>query len=120
MITANELMIGNYLYNDKVVVKIDARSIFDIWEKSKYYKPILITQEWLLKFGFEITESNGLLNLSINDFTRMELMPIKPEYCVYLVSKNNLDICISLNRIKYINQLQNLYFALTGQELEIK
>ncbi len=49
---AKDLRIGNYIYNDKVVVQADGRTIFDIWSGEGKYKPIPITDEWLFKFGF--------------------------------------------------------------------
>lgn len=45
-----DLRVGNYLMRDGVMVKIDARSIFDIWEQTKEYQPIPLTEEIMLKF----------------------------------------------------------------------
>jgi len=50
---AKGLQVGNYLKNDGIVVKIDARSIFDMFNDNQKYKPIQLTDEWLVKFGFE-------------------------------------------------------------------
>ena len=45
-----DLRVGNYLMRDGVMVKIDARSIFDIWEQTKEYQPIPLTEEIMLNF----------------------------------------------------------------------
>jgi hypothetical protein len=115
---ANELRIGNLLYNNNVLVTIDARSIFDIWDDKglKEYKPIPLTEEWLLKFGFS---KRAVLSSVLYDMKN-------PRFSIYLnppIDKSNkwniLGIEKNIN-IQYVHQLQNLYFALTGEELTIK
>src|SRR5687767_1383970 len=73
-------------------------------------EPIPLTEEWLLKFGFELEGlvhfkrwSKGWFNgyLNPNDFFG-------------LVGYNEQHL-----NIKYVHQLQNLYFALTGEELKL-
>jgi hypothetical protein len=101
-----ELRIGNYLERDvflrHVVVKIDARNIFDIWKETKEYQPILLTEERLLKFGFEKKGTNAIF-WTLNNVDVWELNG---------GFANDLDL-----PIQYVHQLQNLYFALTGEEL---
>ncbi len=103
---ANELKIGNYVYNDAVVVSIDARSIFDIWDDKglKNYNPIPLTEEWLLKFGFHKTSKDK------KDRYRLDERLI-------VIRDNFFTDYGSSVQIKYVHQLQNLYFALTGKEL---
>ena len=40
--------------------------------------------------------------------------------CVTQIDEDELDQNVFLSDIIYVHQLQNLYFALTGEELEIK
>lgn len=114
-ITANELRIGNYLKNDGVVVKIDARSIFDIWggnliTRIKKYEPIHITEDWLLKFGFVLR--GFYYHFPNHEIFKLEQYKLNNAY--FLRHGNeSLDSV----RINYVHQLQNLYFALTGKEL---
>ena len=109
-IIANELRIGNYLYNDKVVVKIDAQSIFNIWDKSDKYSPIPITEEWLFKFGFVLR--GFYYHFPNHEIFKLEQYKLNNAY--FLRHGNeSLDGV----RINYIHKLQNLYFALTGKEL---
>jgi hypothetical protein len=105
---AQELRIGNYLKKD-VVVKIDARSIFDIWEETKEYQPILLTEEWLLRLGFELLYSN-LPNQYMYGKDLIRAM------CDKRKGFNEIFV-IDTPHIKYVHQLQNLHFALTGEEL---
>lgn len=79
-------------------------------------KEIPLTEEWFLKFGF-IKKSNWVK--SLNDVYNLELMKIVLiEYCVFHIEKR-INTVHNLNRIKYVHQLQNLHFALTGEELKI-
>jgi len=76
-------------------------------------KPIPLTEEWLLRFGFELTETNydGGHHYWIWDFSG-----------ILLTTPYEDDSVVELGdaKFKYVHQLQNLYFALTGKELEIK
>ena len=74
-------------------------------------KPIPLTEEWLVKFGFENNQSN-------NEWY---------DKGFFSVLNNGMSFCfihcgnyININaRPKYVHQLQNLYFALTGEELTL-
>lgn len=68
-------------------------------------EPIPLTEEWLLKFGFEPLGSSRF------DFKI---------FTYYLYDGSFYNQSSRLSTIKYVHQLQNLYFALTGEELKIK
>ena len=75
--------------------------------------PIPLTEEWLIKFGFEANKSNYL-----------KYSLIKNGFAIEFEVPENGDIEGGfLERIGvemyYVHQLQNLYHALTGEELEI-
>lgn len=127
MIQANELSIGNYIYDDfnevHIVEKIESQK-FNDWngsdtslvvfsklskdDKGMYtcdvVSPIPLTEEWLLKFGFE----------KKRDFFHLDY----ESFCIFLDKKGYYTHinCGNLY-IKHVHQLQNLYFALTGKEL---
>jgi hypothetical protein len=99
-ISSNE----TYIYLDKGIVNPKVEDI----------EPIPLTEEWLLKFGFEkVSWSN---DVRINLLNRWSL--------IYDFDVNKLCVDSGLNanylQIKYIHQLQNLYFTLTGEELTLK
>lgn len=85
-------------------------------------KPIPLTPEWLERFGFN---SELWINLNTHYF---ELIHTKengvdwfyPVYAEINELSCEMEQQVSLNRIQYVHQLQNLYFALTGDELELK
>lgn len=117
---ANELRIGNFVKSKDGVtvvdlIKEDGIGIgydFDAKYSWEEIKPIPLTEEILLKAGFD-EESEKPINYSANLYVDM----VSNEACVgceydgfHLVRSN----------IKYVHQLQNLYFALTGEELNIE
>ena len=112
---ANEFRIGNLIQEGKIE-QID-NSIDEVhYSGDGYYQstyccnlnPIPLTEEWLLKFGFKRFPW-GLVkdNLLFKDDLK----------CSYLILQvgNGFEV-----KVKYVHQLQNLYFTLTGEELTIK
>jgi hypothetical protein len=82
------------------------------------YEPILLTEEWLLKFGFYETSNQ--------DFIGGLYTQDKPDK--FFINKETMSYCFfdyegsidDIIQIKYVHQLQNLYFALTGEELQLQ
>jgi hypothetical protein len=90
---------------------------------------IPLTEEWLVKFGFEkvIYESDetgygtdyeldikGVGCISYSDDFSCALFGSKES------SKHELGFLPNWDNCKHVHSLQNLYFALTGEELKIK
>ena len=124
---ATELRIGNLINHDNghVYWSVDSISNYelditiddhqgDITVCCVIYKsvqPIPLTEEWLLKFGFEKDEDNDFyLDASYFDICYQNKK-------WYLRQDGEL---FDLIDIDYVHQFQNLYFALTGEELKIK
>lgn len=127
-----EVPIKHVVFNRYMVAGENGRNL---WVRE--IKPILLTKDWLLKFGFRTDITNDyylyIPTLETGDIWQM-----------YLITCDNLDDdgrvtiltmqlrtdspsekvtewpWIHLDNTKYAHQLQNLYFALTGQELKIK
>jgi hypothetical protein len=105
---ANELRIGDFVEidqypNDRVIIQIENGSNIDQCGKLNA-SPIPLTEEWLLRFGFENWDKNAWAN-KISLHKQGEVFLYKAVYQSDYVE------------IKYVHQLQNLYFALTGEEL---
>ena len=111
----NELRIGNWVEKsllDKSISMGYQIKAFDFKEWENYiYKPIPLTEEWLKKFGFEKEKCDNKI--------WYELKPKNaPLFCQGYSKKlcevfvEHLDV-----RVKYVHQLQNIYFVLTGKEL---
>ena len=118
---ANELRIGNWMQWDSCVPSQFELADFVDWyndhnshEFGDHLYPIPLTEEWLLKFGFEkhpIEDrytSLGFCGLELVTKTGID----------YFVVKSIRGDVISF--IKYVHQIQNLYFALSGEELAIR
>jgi hypothetical protein len=108
---ANELRIGNYVYDTLGKVnKIDLEAItYIVKELHNQVKPIPLTEEWLFNFGFEIGyNQKKMLDVYCKDFG-------------LLIERSNSNNFYYKNvNIHSVHQLQNLYFALTGIELTFK
>lgn len=133
MLKENELRIGNLLRDkvsktelevieltkENIVTYVIDRSMFPL-KDGWGIEPIPLTEEWLLGFGFEKSKQGS------ENFYHLQLRGrIWIRFIDY--DCNNLDlvqdgkiIAFPFGVIKYAHQLQNLYFALTGEELTLK
>ena len=113
MMEAKELRVGNLVYSITHNVNINV-SLIEIDMNYSTIEGIPLTEEWLVKLGFEETY-NSQFRLKFDhkefyefgyDFSKVEDKSMEGfrYYGRYI-------------KIKYVHQLQNLYFALTGEEL---
>jgi len=118
----NELRIGNYvnadLYNnDLILIESICSKNEEIFNSTTgeipltSIKPIPLTEEWLLKFGFDLKKGTKYFH---KEFNRLYLDISNPIY------KHLGNVNGNLKEVEYVHQLQNLYFALTNEELTIK
>jgi len=127
---ASELRIGNYILMDFFSANPDephrviAKDIANIVRYKNKIEGVPLTEDWLVKFGFKKLKNSGyhdseLIYWSLNDFS------------LYVGYNGSINLgyeggeyheCEPVNdyEIKYVHQLQNLYFALTGEELEVR
>ena len=79
-------------------------------------EPIPLTEEWLIKFGFEWNEE--LRSFEKKGFRWLaKSVEMNASYQLW----DNINRCMLSNQMYWhVHQLQNLYFALTGEELTIK
>jgi hypothetical protein len=139
MIKANELKKHNLVYfeNINVGVRPSGRELIEL----KYFTsnkcigqdfdcallhevdfkqvaPIPLTEEWLVKFGFELNgEDYSIANFMFE--IRKKLKSYSDVFVLFHDS-NDMDEIMEIVEISHVHQLQNLYFALTSQELELK
>jgi len=128
MIQANELRIGNLVNILHPISKkwnferIKAKTIANIEHNPNHdlivnnIEPIPLTPEILEKCGFERSDNlYSMYRLQIlNEWTAFYINP-KHSLCELSISKHGAVV----KTCKYVHQLQNLYFALTGDELEV-
>lgn len=106
-----ELRLGNFVWNDtlNIAVAVTIR----ILNEQVYYKtrwdPVPLTEGWMTRFGFVYEgdrvyrKGNFKLKISSMGVFRYHITPVTN--IIYL---------------DFVHQLQNLYFALTGEELKLK
>lgn len=128
---ANELRMGNVVtFNDNeelIVTSIFEKGIHDKNYNGYDYgdlRPIKITNEWLLRFGFiECSGKYGeYFKCSKLDGFRIWFFENEYTNCWQIGRKDydKDDTVFIHGNVKTIHQLQNLYFALTGEELKTK
>lgn len=75
------------------------------------FEPIPLTEEILFKCGFEKTIVNTMIKAWLN-------------FSFYLTIRDDGELFYEWNggniQVKYLHQLQNLYFSLVGKELEVE
>ena len=127
---AQELRIGNLVYADtpdniKEIVEIRRNAVTVNYVRTDTNEPhqamidygrlmpVLLTEEWLLRFGFELyfqTSYRGKYsNFRINGI-----------WVYFFCDTNTIEFRDNDLKINHAHQLQNLYYALTGEELTLK
>ena len=118
-----DLRIGNLVYdslrNKEVKIQLKHFRELAISEKVFFerYKAIELTEEKLLGFGFEDTGVYYTLHIDI-DF-KLLIIPAYGFYPQIDKADYNGWQSVSLNKIDYTHQLQNLYYSLKNKELPI-
>ena len=79
-------------------------------------KPILLTEDILLKCGFTkvLNQYKKITSINKGNFDNI------PFIILYLENEFQYDDLRFRTNIKHLHQLQNLYFALTSEELNIQ
>ncbi len=118
MIKYNELRIGNLIQTSTdspltVVVTSDILSAID--RGHELYSGIPLSEEWLLKFGFEGTKDSGGTYYA---FQRHRVYLLNDGF-EFEISTSEFSRANLFRTYKCVHQLQNLYFAITGEELTI-
>lgn len=126
MIKANELRIGNLINYKGREIFVTMIGEFGIQSKSndetinaKFrtfdLKPIPLTEQWLLDFGFESKGINP--DAPIFTYDRFKFI-YKPSYNYWYV----VDLYSStyLTKIEFVHEAQNFIFAMNSQELTLK
>lgn len=116
-----DLRVTNFIESDGVempvaMIGFDAVQLFTtqgnlIQARLDLIKPIELTPDWLDKFGFDCPAHSFIG--SIFHLTEWDSCPLN--WAVTF----NINNAVIVKKLKYVHELQNLYFALTGEELLI-
>lgn len=106
-----EVRIGNWVNEQGLELRVGMINS-EVLESAE---PIPLTEEWLVRFGFKPSEAK----------TAKKYIYYSDSYNfrnAKVVCKNGYDARVVIAgmviKTKHVHQLQNLYFALTGEELE--
>lgn len=128
MIEAKELRIGNWILPEhnldgeyhKVTI-IESYAINSYTED--WYRGIPLTHEILEKCGFKEDDNVASAFNDIKKYYSINgsffMRELNGEFHRYIEVEDDPYYSFPLCQVKYLHQLQNLYFALTGKELEI-
>jgi hypothetical protein len=140
---ANELRLGNHIQmnigGEIITTKVRVQTLITMLLNETEYQPIPLTEEWLLKFGFEHLENKSehfneqIFLKDVEDNGNIKTITVKilssgyqpvTKYEVLLTNEyrwgEQLVGRVYWKDDLYVHQLQNLYFALTGEELTLK
>lgn len=117
---ASELRIGNWIHNpvQSLDLIVDGSLIAiehnreRVVKNHEGFEPIPLTEEWLIKLGF--CDDNLYFSINIRD-VQLSIDKKDNTFCIgspYEANGTHIQI-------KHVHKLQNLYFALTNEELTI-
>jgi hypothetical protein len=143
MIKANELRLGNLVYSPDLLGDIEIARVYsitlaDVMVQGKEIKhavgmeilePIPLTTEWIERFCFRLndpqwTDKNGSTGKTFDTLHPRNFDVFQDDedgkfYRVIDCSEYDEHLHLDIE-IEHVHQLQNLYFALTGEELVLK
>ncbi len=133
MIPENEIRIGNWFHHLPIWTSRQPdyapMKEFDFqWEAGDWYQkgescmtddaiePIKLTDEWIQKFGFNYKDGAAEYGEERKNGVNLYIHDEDPGYFHFRMGNFEGQP----TEIKWVHQLQNLYFSLTGEELIIK
>ena len=109
---AEELMINNWVLDGDRYYQVDQHD----FSYCETFKPIHLTEEWLVRFGFKYSDYYNNYRIIAGDYHN-SIQLIDGEWLY------NGDISdasrYSIRGIKYVHTLQNLFYALNDEELTL-
>lgn len=123
MVKASELRIGNYVKQGDEIIEWNwslladgVNTLFNAAGSELSVDPIPLNEKWIRQFGYytEITgkgtEVESIPFYSNDSFLTLDWKTLEPSW-------EGIELNIKL---EFVHQLQNLYFSLTREELQIK
>ncbi|MDW0189346.1 MAG: hypothetical protein QOA70_06810 [Nitrososphaeraceae archaeon] len=124
----NELRIGNYvqyLSGDTFQIQSVDFGLLESMPDRLHPKPIPLTVDWLFKFGACNTTANNTFGIKFSIHSLHTIYVSVTETDNIATIGDNFTgkefLCVLVNPVvDYVHQLQNLFYALTGEELTLK
>jgi len=120
-----ELRIGNKVYLDDLdvetgkwhqqIIEISYRDIYNLINANDMvkgsYEGILITEDWLVKFAFCKSNTQDKF------YTKDNCVGVSIADDKFRFIQGNFVCQLVLKELKYVHELQNIYYAIYGSEL---
>jgi len=118
-VSVTDLRIGNYYSYDDDAIKLDGSLLATYLQNDcdLYLYPIPLTEYWIKKLGFFCYGKKR--NWFDIDISKAYEMSINTDGKISIGKNGNWTSLNFINKIEYVHQLQNIYHALTGYELQI-
>ena len=107
MINIKELRIGNIVENGDGVKTVDLEILNSINQDPEKFSGVKVTEEWLQKFQIPLQENR--------EFEYW--FDSKGSWLVEVVQEGSTENNY-IAQCFFVHQLQNIYFALTGEEID--
>lgn len=127
MINANELRVGNVLLRKNKfdgkprITRLIGMMIFQAEREPEEFEPIILTPEIFYNCGFSPDSNGWKLKISESLFLWWGNLEQTIRLCSTDVDWScPVYLKAPIYHFQYLHQLQNLYFALVGEELTIK
>jgi hypothetical protein len=126
MINIRELKLGNIIQEQGLpylrLSPFIFREILDkpylikgLKSKEPRFKPMPLSNEWMVKLGFSENKDGQWLNhRGLSLWFRLDLRDNVPDLTIW-----NYTSLFSIRQLQYVHELQNVYFSLTGEELKL-
>ena len=121
-IKASELRVGNLVFLCNDIVSIEGIDSHENIKVCGYYplaklQPIPISEEILLNFKAKFKKNIPFFDIHMP--RNIGYISINPNNNMIWLRHHTTRASLNPGSIHYLHQLQNLYFALTGEELEV-
>jgi hypothetical protein len=120
---------GEYVKADWLVIKhVTDGNVQSVYDDRSVYEPILLTEEILIKAGFEPNGVYKSMRLPVNELSErcrvFIVVSLNPSECwIEMIDKRTNDKYEELQsqiiKLSGVHQLQNIFYSLTGEELTI-
>jgi hypothetical protein len=112
MVKINDLRIGNYIYNQDNILKVVSFQVLHaMYNGIGIYNNIILNKEWFIKLGFDCDRDGYSIG-----------HPFRGDDHIGIYKHKNGTLSYTNGgfspKLEYVHQLQNLYYCLTGKELE--
>jgi hypothetical protein len=114
---AQDLRIGNNIFHRNKAITVNWQELKWIQEENNNFQPIPITEEILLKCGFISGGAKQWLFITLDKKDECYLY-FNPLGKGIAIDQNGIEFSFEIE-LNYLHQLQNIFFALTNEELTI-